>query len=149
MCYYVKIHKQLSYIFSLLGRKIILSHLYSCRYHEDSEEWQQKLADAESALTAACCRCDALTREAAETASLCERLTRGIEENEALYNRVHELEGRARSTSSSSASGCNGLSASREKGRSVDSLSDLTNIDLDLDVAQIDRDRQVKLLSVL
>jgi hypothetical protein len=51
--------------------------------------------------------------------------------------------------SSSSAGGCNGLSASREKGRSVDSLSDLTNIDLDLDLAQIDRDRQVKLLSVL
>jgi len=100
-------------------------------------------------LAAACCRCDALTREAAETASLCEQLTRGIEENEALYNRVHELEGRARSTSSSSAGGCNGLSASREKGRSVDSLSDLTNIDLDLNPAQIDRDRQVKLLSVL
>lgn len=77
------------------------------------------------------------------------QLTRDIEENEALYNHVHELEGRARSTSSSSAGGCNGLSASREKGRSVDSLSDLTNIDLDLDLAQIDRDRQVKLFSVL
>jgi len=99
-------------------------------------------------LAAACCRCDALTREAAGAASLCEQLTRGIEENEALYNRVHELEGRARSTSSSSAGGCNGLSASREKGRSVDSLSDLTNIDLDLDLAQVDRDRQVELLSV-
>ena len=127
----------------------MLSHQFSSRYHEDSEEWQKKLADAESALAAACRRCDALTREAAETASICEQLTRDIEENEALYNRVHEMEGRARSTSSSSAGGCNGLSASREKGRSVDSLSDLTNIDLDLDLAQIDRDRQVKLLSVL
>ena len=100
-------------------------------------------------MAAACCRCDALPQEAAEAASLGEQLTRGIEENEALYSRVHELEGRAGSTSSSSAGGCNGLSASREKGHSVDSLSDLTNIDLDLDLAQIDRDRQVKLLCVL
>lgn len=128
---------------------MLLNYLFSYRYHEDSEEWQQKLADAESALAAACCRCDALTREVAEAASLSVQLTRGIEENEALYSRVHELEGRARSTSSSSAGGFNGLSASREKGRSVDSLSDLTNIDLDLDLAQVDRDRQVKLLSVL
>lgn len=99
-------------------------------------------------MAAACCRCDALPQEAAEAASLGEQLTQGIE-NEALYSHVHELEGRAGSTSSSSAGGCNGLSASREKGHSVDSLSDLTNIDLDLDLAQIDRDRQVKLLSVL
>jgi hypothetical protein len=123
--------------------------LICCRYHEDNEEWQQKLADAESALAAACCRCDTLTREAAEAASLGEQLARGIEENEALYRRVHELEGRAGSTSSSSGGGSNGLSASREKGRSVDSLSDLTNIDLDLDLAQIDKERQVKLLYVL
>ncbi|XP_069672228.1 protein outspread isoform X4 [Periplaneta americana] len=114
------------------------------RYHEDSEEWQQKLTDAESALAAACCRCDALTREAAEATSLGERLARGIEENEALYRRVRELEGRAGSTSSSSAGGSNGLTTSRDKGRSVDSLSDLTNIDLDLDLAQIDKERLVE-----
>jgi len=73
-------------------------------------------------------------------------LARGIEENEALYRRVRELEGRAGSASSNSTSGSSGLSASREKGRSVDSLSDLTNIDHDLDLAQIDKERQVKLL---
>ncbi|KDR11694.1 Protein outspread [Zootermopsis nevadensis] len=114
------------------------------RYHEDNEEWQQKLTDAESALAAACCRSDALTREAAEAASLGDQLARGIEENEALYRRVRELEGRAGSASGSSAGGSNGLSASREKGRSVDSLSDLTNIDLDLDLAQIDKERLVE-----
>jgi hypothetical protein len=85
-----------------------------------------------------------LTREAAEASCLGEQLARGIEENEALYRRVRELEGRAGSASGSSAGGSNGLSASREKGRSVDSLSDLTNIDLDLDLTQIDRERQVK-----
>ena len=116
---------------------------FDYRYQEDSEEWQQKLTDAESALAAACCRCDALTREAAEAASLGERLARGIEENEALYRRVRELEGRAGSASSGSPSGSNGLSASREKGRSVDSLSDLTNIDFDLDLTHMDKERYV------
>ncbi|PNF35189.1 hypothetical protein B7P43_G07654 [Cryptotermes secundus] len=121
-----------------------LYHQLEARYHEDSEEWRQKLTDAESALAAACCRCDALTREAVEAVSLGEQLARGIEENEALYRRVRELEGRAGSASSSSAGGSNGLSASREKGRSVDSLSDLTNIDLDLDLSQIDKERLVE-----
>ncbi|PSN31199.1 hypothetical protein C0J52_22102 [Blattella germanica] len=114
-----------------------LYHQLEAKYHEDGEEWQQKLTDAESALAAACCRCDALTRE---SASLGERLSRGIEENEALYRRVRELEGRA----GSSPSGSNGFSSSKEKARSVDSLSDLTNIDLDLDLAHMDKERLVE-----
>jgi len=52
----------------------------------------------------------------------------GIEENERLYSRVRELEK-------------NGLSASRERGRSFDSLSDLTNIELDLDLTALDKER--------
>ena len=89
-------------------------------------------------MAAACCRCDALTRETAEAASLGERLARGIEENEALYRRIRELESRA-----GSANGSNGLSASREKGRSVDSLSDLTNIDFEMDLTHVDKERCV------
>lgn len=53
----------------------------------------------------------------------------GIEENERLYNRVRDLEEK------------NGLSASRERGRSYDSLSDLTNIELDLDLTALDKER--------
>lgn len=53
----------------------------------------------------------------------------GIEENEQLYARVRELEGRS------------GLSAARERGRSFDSLSDLTNIDMDLDLSELDKER--------
>lgn len=121
----------------------MLTLLFADRYREDSADWRQKVTDAESAPAAACCRCDTLTREAVGTVSLGERLARGIEENEALYGRVRELEGRAGSASSSSAGGSNGLSASRDRGRSVDSLSDLTNIDLDLDLSQIDKERQV------
>lgn len=53
----------------------------------------------------------------------------GIEENERLYNRMREMEEK------------NGFSASRERGRSFDSLSDLTNIELDLDLAALDKER--------
>lgn len=35
----------------------------------------------------------------------------------------------------------NGLSVSRERGRSFDSLSDLTNIELDLDLTALDKER--------
>lgn len=53
----------------------------------------------------------------------------GIEENEKLYNRVRELEEK------------NGLVASRERGRSFDSLSDLTHIELDLDLTALNKER--------
>lgn len=53
----------------------------------------------------------------------------GIEENERLYTKVRELEERG------------GLSVSRERGRSFDSLSDLTNIELDLDLNSLDKER--------
>lgn len=53
----------------------------------------------------------------------------GIEENERLYNRARELEEK------------NGFSTSRERGRSFDSLSDLTNIELDLDLTALDKER--------
>lgn len=53
----------------------------------------------------------------------------GIEENERLYNKVREMEEK------------NGFSVSRERGRSFDSLSDLTNIELDLDLTALDKER--------
>jgi cell division protein FtsB len=62
-----------------------------------------------------------------QIATLEVRLASGIEENEALYRRIKELE--------------KPTMAIRDRARSVDSLSDLTNIDLDLDFAQIDKER--------
>lgn len=53
----------------------------------------------------------------------------GIDENERLYSKVRELEDKG------------GLSSSRERGRSFDSLSDLTNIELDLDFNTLDKER--------
>ena len=62
-----------------------------------------------------------------QIATLEARLASGIEENEALYRRIKELEKPSM--------------INRDRARSVDSLSDLTNIDLDLDFAQIDKER--------
>ncbi|XP_018369558.1 PREDICTED: protein outspread isoform X4 [Trachymyrmex cornetzi] len=109
-------------------------------YNREKEVLECKLLETEAILRETTERCEMLTNELtsshrsvehlqAETAALSDRLSQGIEENERLYNRVRELEEK------------NGLSASRERGRSFDSLSDLTNIELDLDLTALDKER--------
>lgn len=65
-------------------------------------------------------------------ADVSDRLARGIEENESLYRRVRELEGRSIPMNAS---------IRDIRARSLDSLSDLTNIDLDLDTENMDKER--------
>lgn len=83
-----------------------------------------------------------------EVMSLSERLAMGIEENEALYARLRELDSAAVQTEqqqrqqqkpkrNDSCASSNGSSARSMVG----SLSDLTNIDLDLDLQGLDKDR--------
>ncbi|XP_060843007.1 protein outspread-like isoform X2 [Rhopalosiphum padi] len=64
-----------------------------------------------------------------------DRLARGIEENESLYRRVRELEGRSVPIN---------VSIRDSRARSLDSLSDLTNIDLDLDTENMDKERIIE-----
>nr|CAD7577566.1 unnamed protein product [Timema californicum] len=113
------------------------------RYQTDVDTWKSRMSTAESSLEDKAEHCSLLTRDLSssqdtikhlrsEVITLSERLAQGIEENESLYRRLRELEGR----------GVGGnLSSSRERGRSVDSLSDLTNIDLDLDLGEMDKER--------
>nr|CAD7406882.1 unnamed protein product [Timema cristinae] len=113
------------------------------RYQTDVDTCKSRMSIAESSLEDQTEHCSLLTRELSssqdtikhlrgEVITLSERLAQGIEENESLYRRLRELEGR----------GVGGnLSSSRERGRSVDSLSDLTNIDLDLDLGEMDKER--------
>ncbi|XP_076183646.1 myosin phosphatase Rho interacting protein outspread isoform X2 [Ptiloglossa arizonensis] len=109
-------------------------------YTRDKEMLECKLLETEAILRETSERCEMLTKELAsshrtvehlqaEIASLSDRLSRGIEENERLYSKVRELEEKG------------GLSSSRERGRSFDSLSDLTNIELDLDLNSLDKER--------
>jgi len=108
------------------------------RYIHDKKVWEQEIDDREASLRDAAARYEALVRDlnATQTATeeLRRRLTNGIEENENLYQRVHELEGRNAALA---------LSVSRERGRSVESLSELTNVDLDINFDEFDKDRFV------
>ncbi|XP_053988582.1 protein outspread isoform X2 [Hylaeus volcanicus] len=109
-------------------------------YTRDKEMLECKLLETEAILRETSERCEMLTKELAsshrtvehmqmEIASLSDRLSQGIEENDRLYGKVRELEEKG------------GLSSSRERGRSFDSLSDLTNIELDLDLNSLDKER--------
>ncbi|KAI4497164.1 hypothetical protein M0802_007648 [Mischocyttarus mexicanus] len=112
-------------------------------YTREKEILECKLLETEAILRETSERCEMLTNELTsshgnvehlqeEVQALGERLSQGIEENERLYNRVRELEERG------------SLSGSRERGRSFDSLSDLTNIDLDMDLNMLDKERIVE-----
>lgn len=109
-------------------------------FSREKESLECKLLDTESILRETTERCEILTNELSsnhttvkhlqdEISSLSKKLSQGIEENERLYSRVREMEGKG------------SLSVSRERGRSFDSLSDLTNIDLDLDLSGCDKER--------
>lgn len=108
--------------------------LLKSRYSEDKDEWERALVNAENELDEANSRLSVTLNQFTEAKQLSERLAgeverlearlaSAIEENEALYNKLRPGSGRA---------------------RSVDSLSDLTNIDLTLDLSRLDKDRMIE-----
>uniref|UniRef100_A0A146M5E8 Protein outspread n=1 Tax=Lygus hesperus TaxID=30085 RepID=A0A146M5E8_LYGHE len=108
------------------------------RYVEEKCKWERAIQIFETELEDANSRCANLCAELTENKDVEKklrsdlqrlemRLTCAIEENEALYLRVKELE--------------KPISTARDRARSVDSLSDLTNIDLDLNLEQLDKER--------
>ncbi|XP_011502573.1 PREDICTED: protein outspread [Ceratosolen solmsi marchali] len=109
-------------------------------YNHDKKLIECKFFENEKILQETTQRCQILTNELSsshvtqeqlqiEATALSDRLAQGIEENERLYIRVRELEGK------------NCFSSSRERGRSFDSLSDLTHIDLDINLNALDKER--------
>lgn len=113
-------------------------------YSQDKDLWERKLHENELLLRDAADRCELLGSEVNsgrqtieqlqfELSNLSERLAQGIDENDSLYKRIRELD-----------RPIFGLKSGREKGRSVDSLSDLTNIDLDLNLQEFDKERVIE-----
>lgn len=113
-------------------------------YRYDKNAWESSVLESEKNLKETTHRCEILAKECSlnqgiikelqmEIDTLNERLARGIEENDVLYKRLRDLDGRSSS-----------LSSSRERGRSMDSLSDLTNIDLDIDLFQMNKERIIE-----
>lgn len=104
------------------------------RYSEDKDEWERALVQAETELEETNSRLSTALSQLSEAKETSERLSgeverleaklnSAIEENEALYARLKPGSGRA---------------------RSMDSLSDLTNIDLTLDLNRLDKDRMIE-----
>uniref|UniRef100_A0A8D8YE07 Protein outspread n=1 Tax=Cacopsylla melanoneura TaxID=428564 RepID=A0A8D8YE07_9HEMI len=122
---------------------------YKTRYFQEKSTWEQELNAAEIELVTSGQRVEELCRQLGSSREqvvrlreelesvtrtkqdLEERMNRGMEENENLYRRIRDLEG-------------NHHSLRESKGRSLDSLSDLTNVFLDLDLDQLDKDRVVE-----
>ncbi|KAL1140988.1 hypothetical protein AAG570_000914, partial [Ranatra chinensis] len=111
------------------------------RYIDEKCKWEQAVRSVECELEDASTRCATLCTELnaerdmvltlrGQLKTLEARLASGIEENEALYRRIQGLEKPTMSV--------------RDRARSVDSLSDLTNIDLDLDFSQLEKERIVE-----
>lgn len=114
--------------------------IFVCRHRDEMKNWETAVLSAQGESEQ---RLDELERTREQVARLrgsladvSDRLARGIEENESLYRRVRELEGR------SSVPAVNG-SIRDSRARSLDSLSDLTNIDFDLDTENVDKERFV------
>ncbi|RZC41451.1 outspread, partial [Asbolus verrucosus] len=106
------------------------------KFTKEQRSLQRRLLEAENLAKTYEDRCDSFTRELQtkqriltnlqdEVASIGERFARSREENDLLFKRVQELEGRT---------------CSNKHSIRVDSLADLMNIDLDVDIEELGQD---------
>jgi len=116
----------------------MLTVLYIYSYRDEKKNWETTLCsvqnESEKHLEELERTREQVSRLRGTLADVSDRLARGIEENESLYRRVRELEGRSVPINAS---------IRDSRARSLDSLSDLTNIDLDLDTENMDKERLV------
>ncbi|CAK1581488.1 unnamed protein product [Parnassius mnemosyne] len=112
-------------------------------YNQDKTMWETKLSETRNFLKESTEHCELLTRQLAsaqenikqlqkELNELNEKLVKSVKENDSLYSRIRELEGRVPSES-----------PSKEKRKSIGSLSDLTNLNQDLNLESLDKNRLI------
>ncbi|XP_053625354.1 protein outspread isoform X2 [Plodia interpunctella] len=113
-------------------------------YSQDKTMWESKLRDTQNFLKESTEHCELLTRQLTsaqetvvqlqtELTELNDKLLKSVKENEGLYERIQELEGRLSAES-----------PSKEKRKSVSSLSDLTNMDHDLNLESLEKDQLIE-----
>ncbi|XP_049867373.1 protein outspread isoform X2 [Pectinophora gossypiella] len=113
-------------------------------YNQDKTMWETKLTETQNFLKESTEHCELLTRQltsAQETIKqlqrelneLNEKLLKSVKENDNLYSRIRELEGRVVAES-----------PTREKRKSIGSLSDLTNINQDLNLEGLEKSRLIE-----
>lgn len=113
-------------------------------YNQDKTMWETKLTETQNFLKESTEHCELLTRQLAsaqetiaqlqrELNELNDRLLKSVKENDNLYAKIRDLEGRVVNES-----------PTREKRKSVGSLSDLTNLNTDLNFESLDKNRLIE-----
>ncbi|XP_037869507.1 protein outspread isoform X4 [Bombyx mori] len=113
-------------------------------YNQDKTLWENKLTETQNFLKESTEHCELLTQQLSaaqenikqlqrELNELNDKLVKSVKENDNLYTRIRELEGRVAAES-----------PSREKRKSIGSLSDLTNIKQDLNLEALEKNRLIE-----
>ena len=115
-------------------------------YNQDKSLWESKLTETQNFLKESTEHCELLTRQLAsaqetiaqlqrEVNDLNEKLLKSVKENDGLYTRIRDLEGRSLVESAL---------PTKEKRKSIGSLSDLTNLTEDMDLESMEKDRLIE-----
>ncbi|XP_063530883.1 protein outspread isoform X2 [Cydia strobilella] len=113
-------------------------------YNQDKTTWEAKLTETQNFLKESTEHCELLTKQLAsaqenvqqlqrELSELNEKLMKSVKENDGLYMRIRELEGRVTSES-----------PVKEKRKSIGSLSDLSNLSRNLDLESLEKSRLIE-----
>lgn len=112
-------------------------------YNQDKTMWENKLTETQNFLKESTEHCELLTRQLTsaqenvkhlqrELNELNEKLLKSVRENDGLYARIRDLEGRVAAES-----------PSKEKRKSIGSLGDLTNINQELNLETLEKSRLI------
>ncbi|XP_035436442.2 protein outspread isoform X2 [Spodoptera frugiperda] len=115
-------------------------------YNQDKSLWENKLTETQNFLKESTEHCELLTRQLAsaqetiaqlqrEVNELNEKLLKSVRESDSLYSRIRDLEGRTIVESTL---------PSKEKRKSIGSLSDLTNLNQDLNLEAMEKDKLIE-----
>ncbi|XP_072943542.1 protein outspread isoform X2 [Epargyreus clarus] len=113
-------------------------------YNQDKNMWENKLTETQNFLKESTEHCELLTRQLSsaqetikqlqkELNELNDKLLKSVKENDNLYSRIRDLEGRVTAES-----------PTKEKRKSIGSLSDLTNLNQDLNLETLEKNRLIE-----
>nr|XP_021180931.2 protein outspread isoform X2 [Helicoverpa armigera] len=115
-------------------------------YNQDKSLWESKLTETQNFLKESTEHCELLTRQLAsaqatiaqlqlEVNELNEKLLKSVKESDSLYTRIRDLEGRSLVESAI---------PTKEKRKSIGSLSDLTNLNQDINLESMEKDKLIE-----
>lgn len=115
-------------------------------YNQDKNLWESKLTETQNFLKESTEHCELLTRQLAsaqetivqlqrEVNEVNEKLLKSVKESDSLYVRIKDLEGRSVVES---------VLPTKDKRKSIGSLSDLTNFNQDLNLESMEKDRLIE-----